>query len=315
MKSWFTMLLLLFAASVCAQQKDVALEPFADPEQEADYQYCYSVEDDDDEAVSRTSQYDNEITNIPETSNESCKMWVILVADTYDRSIGGDDKIDNQQLIKELTAIARCLDIEIDITNITGNNAYNKRNLANAINDIEPGDNDIVFFCYNGHGFRWDDQRDMYPNISMGNGNNSHVATTDIYNAIKSKGARLNIVFTDCCNSKSGSYRPRYNENTLYSRANTRASKKRIRNLFLGTRGVLLATAAKPGEYSWSFSNAGSAFTQSFIAQLRREVSSERTDETSWQRLIDNTIEAARKKTLVCENAQHGMRYLKMSKK
>lgn len=313
MRKCFTIILLLCVTLASYAQQE-SLVPFADNEQEADFQYCYAIDEADEEVMSRATQYDNEISNISDASDEPSKLWAILVADTYDRSIGDDDKLDNQMLNRELKAIANCLGIEISITNILANDAYNKRNLANAISRINPGPNDIVFFCFNGHGFRWNNQKDMYPNICMGSGNNNYVSTTDIYNAIKEKGARLSIVFTDCCNSNSGSYRPRYTENTLYSRANVRASKKRIRSLFLESKGVLLATAAKPGEYSWSFSSSGSAFTQSFIAQLRREVSNDRTDDTSWQRLIDNTIEAARKKTLVCKNSQHGMRYLKMSK-
>ncbi len=214
--------------------------------------------------------------------------------------------------------IAQCLGIEISITNITANRAYNKHNLANAITNLRPAKNDIVFFCFNGHGFRWDDQKDMYPNICMIGPNDdvygNYVATTDIYNAIKNKGARLSVVITDCCNSKYGERGPRQKENTLFSRSNTRVSKKRMSELFLGTKGMILATAAKPGEYAWSFEGTGSAFTQSFISQLRKEVSATHTESPSWQRLLDNAIESARKKTTSCENTQHGMRYMSISK-
>ena len=86
-----------------------------------------------------------------------------------------------------------------------------------------------------------------------------------------------------------------------------------MQELFLGTKGVILATAAKPGEYAWSF-ETGSAFTQSFIAQLRKEACADQTQAPNWQRLIDNAIESARKKTTSCENTQHGMRYMSISK-
>ena len=107
---------------------------------------------------------------------------------------------------------------------------------------------------------------------------------------------------------------PRQKENTLFSRSNTRVSKKRMSELFLDTKGMILATAAKPGEYAWSFEGTGSAFTQSFISQLRKEVSATHTESPSWQRLLDNAIESARKKTTSCENTQHGMRYMSISK-
>ncbi len=324
MRSPFVFILLFCIAFVAhAQESADTLASFSDAEQEAEYQSFYVAEEDEEtmgKAIVQGGSNGKVNTRPTNTINNApCKMWAILVADTYDENIGEDDAYDNLALNKELKAIAQCLGIEVSITNITANRAYNKRNLANAISNLKPTPNDIVFFCFNGHGFRWDDQKDMYPNICMigpeddvyGN----YVSTTDIYNAIKAKGARLSVVITDCCNSKFGEYGPRQKENTLYSRTNTRVSKKRMQELFLGTKGVILATAAKPGEYAWSFDGTGSAFTQSFIAQLRKEASATQAEAPNWQRLVDNAIESARRKTTSCENTQHGMRYMSISKK
>lgn len=323
MKTLLVIILSISIATVAVAQEDIdTLASFSDAVQEEEYQSFYSVDEEEEvmsKAIVQGSNSGKVNTRPVETVNGApCKMWVILVADTYDQSIGEDDRCDNLALNKEMKAIAQCLGIEVSITNITANRAYDKRNLANAIANLRPAKNDIVFFCFNGHGFRWDDQKDMYPNICMVGPNDDvhghYVATTDIYNAIKAKGARLNVVITDCCNSKYGEYAPRQKENTLYSRTHARVSKKRMQELFLGTKGVILATAAKPGEYAWSFEGTGSAFTQSFIAQLRREASADRTDSPNWQRLMDNAIESARKKTTSCENTQHGMRYMSISK-
>lgn len=323
MRKFAFTLFIIIGVTAFAQEVDT-LSAFSDAEQEAEYQSFYATDDEEDEEVmSRTIVQGGSTgrvnTRPVDTSNQApCKMWAILVADTHDESIGEDDAYDNLALNKELKAIAQCLGIEINITNITANRAYNKHNLSNAITNLHPGKNDIIFFCFNGHGFRWDNQKDMYPNICMMGPDadvyGNYVATTDIYNAIKNKGARLSVVITDCCNSKLGEYAPRQKENTLYSRSNTKVSKKRMSELFLGTKGVILATAAKPGEYAWSFDGTGSAFTQSFISQIRKETSATRTEVPSWQRLIDNAIESARKKTTSCENTQHGMRYMSISK-
>lgn len=314
-------LLIHIAITAGAQEEMDTLDSFSNAEQEAEYQSFYTVDEDEEVMGKAILQGSNngKVNTKPTDSgyDTPCKLWAILVADTYDKNIGADDQCDNLSLNKELKAIAQCLGIEVSITNITANRAYDKRNLANAIANIRPSKNDIVFFCFNGHGFRWDDQKDMYPNICMVGPNDDvqghYVATSDIYNAIKAKGARLNVVITDCCNSYYGAYAPHQRENTLYSRTNTRVSKKRMQELFLGTKGVILATAAKPGEYAWSF-ETGSAFTQSFIVQLRKEASMNQTEAPNWQRLIDNTIESARQKTVSCENTQHGMRYMSISK-
>ena len=286
MRKFAFTLFIIIGVTMFAQETDT-LSAFSDAEQEAEYQSFYATDEEDDEEVmgktivqgGSTGKVNTRPVSTP--NQEPCKMWAILVADTYDENIGEDDTYDNLALNKELKAIAQCLGIEISITNITANRAYNKHNLANAITNLRPAKNDIVFFCFNGHGFRWDDQKDMYPNICMIGPNDdvygNYVATTDIYNAIKNKGARLSVVITDCCNSKYGERGPRQKENTLFSRSNTRVSKKRMSELFLGTKGMILATAAKPGEYAWSFEGTGSAFTQSFISQLRKEVSATHT--------------------------------------
>jgi hypothetical protein len=315
----FTLFIIIGGVMASAQQETDTLSAFADAEQEAEYQSFYAV-DDDEEAMSRAIVQGGSSgkVNTRPVEEKPCKMWAILVADTYDESIGEDDAYDNLALNKELKAIAQCLGIEISITNITANRAYNKRNLADAITNLRPAANDIVFFCFNGHGFRWDDQKDMYPNICMIAPNadpyKNHVATTDIYNAIKNKGARLSVIITDCCNSKYGARGPRQRNNTLFSRSHSKVSKKRMGELFLDTKGVILATAAKPGEYAWSFEGTGSAFTHSFISQLRKEVGMDRTENPSWQHIIDKAIESARQMTTSCENTQHGMRYMSISK-
>ena len=324
MRKFVFTLYIIIGLSAFAQQEADTLSAYADAEQEAEYQSFYDAdEEDDEEVMSRTivqGGSNGRVNTRPvETVNSApCKMWAILVADTYDENIGEDDAYDNLALNKELKAIAQCLGIEVSITNITANRAYNKHNLANAITNLHPAKNDSVFFCFNGHGFRWDDQKDMYPNICMMGPNDdvygNYVATTDIYNAIKNKGARLSVVITDCCNAKYGEYGPRQRNNTLFSRSHTKVSKKRMSELFLGSKGVILATAAKPGEYAWSFDGTGSAFTQSFITQLRREASATQTANPSWQRVIDSAIESARQQTTSCENTQHGMRYMSIAK-
>ena len=297
------------------------LAAFDNADREADYQQFYGEAEDDDEVLSKAIVHGSSsgLVNTRPTSsdnNEPCKIWAILLTDTKDESIGEDDRLDNLALNKELKGIAQCLGMEISINNIVGNAAYHKRNLVNAIKAIRPSKNDIVFFCFNGHGFRWDNQKDKYPNICMMGPNDdvkgNYVLTTDIYNALVALKARLTICFTDCCNAKVGEYAPSQKDNTLYSRAHTRVSKKRMRDLLLNTQGSILATAANPGEYAWSFGGSGSAFTQSFIAQLRKEVSASNTAPVSWERLMDNTIKSARKKTADCENTQNGIRYIKV---
>lgn len=244
---------------------------------------------------------------------EKTKLWAILIADTEDESIGEDDRLDNKRLNSELSDIAKALDIDYKIINITGENAYRKTKLAKTIDNLKPSSNDIVFFCFNGHGFRWDDQNDQYPMLYLYNGRdeftNQYVAASDIYEAIVAKGARLNIIITDCCNAQIGAFKPSQEGSTLYSRPTTPVSKERLQALFLKSKGNTLIASAKPGEYSYSFANYGSAFTQAFLRAIHNESSSEQTGNVSWVRIIDSSIRAAREKTSSCESTQHGIRF------
>lgn len=313
----------LFTVSAIHAQDDVTAfdnAVFDNADREADYQQFYG-EAEDDVVLSKAIVQGGSSgkVNVKPTvtqNNDPCKIWAILLSDTKDESIGEDDRLDNLSLNKELKGIAQCLGMEISVKNITGNEAYNKRNLVKAIKSIKPAKNDIVFFCFNGHGFRFDNQKDMYPNICMVGPDEdidgNYVLTTDIYNALVALKARLTICFTDCCNGKVGRYAPRQKDNTLYSRANARVSKQRMRDLLLNTQGSILATAANPGEYAWSFEGSGSAFTQAFISQLRKELSTNNSNAVSWERLMDNTIRVARKKTEDCDNIQNGIRYVKV---
>lgn len=258
-------------------------------------------------------------TIINDANSKKCTLWAILIADTNDENIGKEDGIDNRNLNNELKSICRCIGINCEIVNITGADTYNKANLANAINNLKPGKDDIVFFCYNGHGFRWDDQKDYYPMMYLYNGidefSNQYVSVTDIYNAIVAKGARLNFIFADCCNSKFGMNAPLQKGNTLFSRAANNVSINRLNDLFLNSKGTTLVAAAKPGEYAFSFTDYGSAYTQCFIQTLRDEVSNTKTTEASWKNVVDGTISAAIKLTSDCTNTQHGIRYMTVTKK
>ena len=118
----------LFILSLCiasfahAQEGTDTLASFSDAEQEAEYQSFYVAEEDEEtmgKAIVQGGSNGKVNTRPTNTNNNApCKMWAILVADTYDENIGEDDAYDNLALNKELKAIAQCLGIEVSITNI-----------------------------------------------------------------------------------------------------------------------------------------------------------------------------------------------------
>lgn len=253
--------------------------------------------------------------NNSESVNQRPVMHLLLVANTDVADIGSACKIDFNNIRNEMNGIAQSLGIAFKEYDVTGNN-YSKNGLKAKLNMLNPASNDIVMFLYTGHGFRFDDQRDPYPMMALTSNdyqslNDNYVALSDVYNAIVQKGARLNIVLSDCCNSKIGEVRP-LDGNTLFSRGNNNYSRQRLTDLFFNTRGSLISTAASPGQYSWCDSSGG-MFTLSFIQSLRREISALNNAQVSWQSVVDNTIKVALQRSTKNAKAQNGLKSVRIS--
>lgn len=237
-------------------------------------------------------------------------MHLFIVANTEVADIGSACRVDYNNIRNEMNGIAQSIGIRVKEYDVTGA-AYSKEGLQQQIASLRPAANDIVVFLYTGHGFRFDDQQDPYPMMALTSNDyqpleGNYVALSDVYNAICKKGARLNIVLSDCCNSKLGERRP-LEGNTLFSRGNNNFSRKRLTELFFNAKGSLLSTAASPGEYSWCDA-AGGMFTLSFIQSLRREISAMNTGAVSWQSVVDNTLKTALQRSSNNAEAQNGLK-------
>ncbi|ADV42710.1 caspase family protein [Bacteroides helcogenes] len=242
-------------------------------------------------------------------------MHLFIVANTEVADIGQACRVDYNNIRNEMKGIAQSIGIRVKEYDVTGA-GYSKEGLQQQISSLRPSANDIVVFLYTGHGFRFDDQKDPYPMMALTNNDyqpleGNYVALSDVYNAICKKGARLNIVLSDCCNSKLGERRP-LEGNTLFSRGNNNFSRKRLTELFFNAKGSLLSTAASPGEYSWCDA-AGGMFTLSFIQSLRREISAMSTGAVSWQSVVDNTLKNALQRSSNNAEAQNGLKKVAVS--
>lgn len=234
-------------------------------------------------------------------------MYAIVLANTNVSDIGVACRKDAQNVYSELEGIARVLDMHL-YSAVLADNDFSKANLYSIINQTNPGKNDVIVFVYTGHGFRFDDQTDYFPNMdiaptSYDNPLENYVPASEVYKALTSKGARLNIVLTDCCNSKIGTTTPIINNNTLFSRSNTNFDIEKLRKLFLESKGNLIATASSPGEYSWCGVNGG-YFILSVLESLRNQISVLNTAQPSWDALINDAISSAARKTESNQNCK-----------
>ena len=248
---------------------------------------------------------------------EASTLHLIVVANTNVSDIGSACAKDMVNLNSEFGGIAKVLGMRYDLQAIRGKN-YSKENLSKLMRNFQPNSDDVVVFVYTGHGFRFDDQQDYYPNMdlcptSYDDPTKNYVAVSDVYKELVAKGARLNLVFSDCCNNEIGETTPIINTSTLFSRSNNNFDVKKLERLFVDASGSLIATAASPGEMSWCGVNGG-FFTLSLLESLRAQISVLSTGLPDWETLVADALTAATAKSQnnVNTKAQHGMKMIRI---
>lgn len=238
----------------------------------------------------------------PVTSAPSgTRMHLIMVANSMIPDIGASCLIDQNTTTRELDIIAGELGIPLSKTIIAGQD-FTKATVESTLNRLNPGSNDVVIFVYTGHGFRWSDQTSKYPTFDLrystyqSVSQNTSMNLADVYNTITAKGARLNLVLGDCCNSDIG-VTGRGGQPSLASRRQAQGKIEKLRRLFLQSRGNLIGAAAQPNETACGSTRDGGYFISSFFAAISRETSVLNNDVADWENIIGHTINTARYKT------------------
>lgn len=274
----------------------------------------YRTDEQDYISLTRMNVDDNKNTDRT-TVSSSAKMHLIIAANTKVADIGVSCRLDEDRIETEFTNLAQALGIEMKPYIVDGEN-FNKTYLLSTIENLRPGANDIVCFVYRGHGFRWSNQDQAYPQLDLRYSNfvpisnQSSVNLADVYNLIKAKGARLNIVLGDCCNSDIG--RSQVGADMLYLQANTTPSVAKLKSLFMENKADIIAAACKKGEVSWTSNTTGGFFTMSFLQAMNEEISYLRNGSTGWKNVMDNAVNNALNKSKMCSNCteQNGIYWI-----
>ena len=233
-------------------------------------------------------------------SNAPVTMHLLLVAATKDESIGESVTTDVNLVKKNFSGIAKKLGIAYKETIIAGDD-FEKSNIQKAVSRLSVGSNDVVIFVYSGHGFRFDDDTDEHPRMYLtydGDLNeNTEISTTELYNEITAKKARLTIFLTDCCNSKVGVQRAEVESVAFGTRAaNNNMDINKLRALFVEESGTIRATAAKPGQYARCDASGGFMLT-SILNNIKAQSSALNDNQPSWNTIVENASKAVAKKT------------------
>jgi hypothetical protein len=205
---------------------------------------------------------------------QSTRLLLLLVANTEDISIGATCAVDRDATHKTFGQVAEYLGIQF-VPQVISGKKFSKVNVDNAINSLRPSPKDIVVFYYTGHGFNNEKDPKSFPYLDLRDktyqtyGEPYTLNIEDIYKRIKAKGARLNLIISDCCNAD-----PSQGSVVSANIASTRSSSigwnmYNCRTLFMNDKPLsVLMTAASKGELSAGNTNTGGIFTFNFRESL-----------------------------------------------
>ncbi len=245
------------------------------------------------------NRFKTEVRTLTDVQKQT-KLFLVVVANTEDLTIGKTCVIDKDATYKVFSQVAEFLGIQFVPTVIDGN-TFSKANVDKAIAAIRPSPTDIVVFYYSGHGFNYEKEGYQYPYMDLRDksfqmfGGQYTLNIESVYQKIKAKGARMNLIISDCCNND-----PSQTTNISSEGASTRISSigwdmENCRNLFMNPQKIsILMTAAAKGELSAGNPNDGGIFTFNFRQSLEKFLKPFSTTAT-WKELAD----AARKQTIV----------------
>ena len=228
-------------------------------------------------------------------NNDKPVLYLISVVNTDDKDISETCIEDGKRVTSYFKRVANFLSLPITVKIIKGND-FTVNAVTAAIKNIHPGKDDIVVFHYSGHGFSYkDDEKYPFPQMALYYGTPptwpymkaSSINMGEIFAAIKAKGARLNMVMSDCCNTAIKKRRSEIPDTVLaqippgYYDMNKRTAIA----LFLRARTSMLISAAKQGQLAIGSRTYSGFFTTSIIESIRMGLKKTRPD-PQWMDII-----------------------------
>ncbi len=212
-------------------------------------------------------------------------VHLVIVADTLDEYIGASCAMDVRRVLESYQKIVDYIGTEMKVRMVVGD-SYSKRNVVSELKLLFPKKNDIVIFYYSGHGYRKETDNRRFPYLDLRcKGHDDYLKETlnmeDIYHYIKKKGARLNFVMSDCCNSYVGESNATATPTPKKQSTPLTFDSDHLRMLFLKAKMSILATAADSTQRATSNNTFGGFFSYFFNASLEASCSNTKTAYTS----------------------------------
>lgn len=182
--------------------------------------------------------------------------WLTFI-DTTDPNVGEIDqntrKILYARWIDLVNATLKEQGYDVNIIDVYGSKTSPEK-CKDVVNDLDCGSDDIVVFYYVGHGTE-NTGTSKFPLMLLAqNDVNKFVPHDWVHKTLKSKGARLTVTITMCCNARQGApgrIAPTFSANYGNSYIDQDMSES-IKKMFLDYKGDIQITSASPAESSWA---------------------------------------------------------------
>jgi len=198
---------------------------------------------------------------------QNVKFHLICNIDRYS-NVAESCKKDFDNVKAFFTDVANDLKIPIEVYDVDFYGAESKK----FITAFKCSPNDIVFYYYSGHGFRYDDQDVVWPYLHACKKDTDPIDKCSlslnwVYQEIKKKNPRLTIAIGDCCNSLIGLNEPKMSLSRSLTYRNVHQPNG-YKKLFLETKGSIVASGSIPKQYSYG-TEEGGMFSNSLIEVLK----------------------------------------------
>lgn len=216
---------------------------------------------------------------------EAQTFHAIIFADTKDNRIGSSTKLDMSNMQNMLVEVQSSLAGKMEFVYYIYPDTYcSPQMLRKVLDNIKCGSDDVVFFYYTGHGVRSIHDISPYPQLCLGQHDQSQMISLEgVDRALAKKNPRLRFVIADCCNSESEYVTPKLEISKGNSMIN---SKKEVNyeKLFMEKYGKAIVSSSKAGETSSCNNQLGGFFTYCFLAVLENAIEQNVSD---WNEIME----------------------------
>jgi hypothetical protein len=213
------------------------------------------------------------------------KMFLVIVANTEDSSVGVSAKTDLQNVSRLFTNLARDLGITKFSPVYISGSTYSKEAVEFALTRVQreqPSRQDIVIFYYSGHGFRLQEDTSKYPRMSFRTVQNKknkevgeNIPLQTVFDKITALKPGVALVIGDCCNADIfenpvlGNDMIRPKGGGVLGNFNTAAARKLF---FPPATSSIIVGSVKQGHLSVGNPGIGGYFTHFFSTQLEKSL-------------------------------------------